>query len=93
MAANRAVDEYAIKTCGIPGRQLMQNAGEAVTGQMHQKGYLSNSPDVIILAGHGNNGGDGFVIAASLLKAGISVSIINTTDSDSLKGDAFPKTG
>ena len=89
MAANRAVDEYAIKTCGIPGRQLMQNAGEAVTGQMHQKGYLSNSPDVIILAGHGNNGGDGFVIAASLLKAGISVSIINTTDSDSLKGDAL----
>ena len=78
MAANRAVDEYAIKTCGIPGNQLMQNAGEAATEQMRERGYLNNSPQVTILAGHGNNGGDGYVIAASLFKTGISVSIITT---------------
>ena len=88
MAANRAVDEYAIKTCGIPGNQLMQNAGESATEQMRERGYLNNSPQVTILAGHGNNGGDGYVIAASLFKTGISVSIITTTEPDHLKGDA-----
>jgi ADP-dependent NAD(P)H-hydrate dehydratase / NAD(P)H-hydrate epimerase len=89
MAANRAVDEYAIKTCGIPGSLLMQNAGNAVVEQMVNLGYLDNSPEVLVLAGHGNNGGDGYVIAASLLKQGTSVSIISTSTPDGLKGDAL----
>jgi ADP-dependent NAD(P)H-hydrate dehydratase / NAD(P)H-hydrate epimerase len=89
MAANRAVDEYAIKTCGIPGSLLMQNAGDAVVQQMMNLGYLNNSPEVLVLAGHGNNGGDGYVIAAGLLKQGTSVSIISTSTPDGLKGDAL----
>jgi len=89
VAANRAVDEYAIKSCGIPGSQLMQNAGDAVIGQMQNRGYLNNSPTVLVLAGHGNNGGDGYVIAAGLYKLNISVSIIAATSTDRLKGDAL----
>lgn len=89
MAANRAVDEYAINTCGIPGRLLMQNAGDAVVQQMVDRGYLDNSTKVMILAGHGNNGGDGYVIAAGLLKQGTSVSIISTSTPDRLRGDAL----
>ena len=88
MTANRAVDEYAIKTCCIPGRQLMQQAGEALAEQMRQRGFLNNSPTITILAGHGNNGGDGYVVAASLFKLGLSVSVISTVDPDHLKGDA-----
>ncbi len=89
MAANRAVDEYAIKTCGIPGSVLMQNAGDAVLQQLVDYGYLVNSPKVMVLAGHGNNGGDGFVIAAGLSKMGTSVSVISTATPDELKGDAL----
>ncbi|MCF7922256.1 MAG: NAD(P)H-hydrate dehydratase [Candidatus Marinimicrobia bacterium] len=89
IAANRAVDEYAIKGCGIPGRQLMQKAGRAVVVQMQQHGYLKYSPKIVVLAGHGNNGGDGFVIAAELLKEGIPVSIITASDTDLLTGDAL----
>jgi len=88
MAANRAVDEYAIKTCGIPGSQLMKNAGDAAVEQLRQSGYLNNSPEVTILAGHGNNSGDGYVIASGLSKQGISVSLITVSSVDRLKGDA-----
>lgn len=89
MAANRAVDEYAIKTCGIAGSLLMQNAGDALVQQMVDRGYLDKSPEVLVLAGHGNNGGDGYVIAAGLLKQGISVSIISASTPDRIKGDAL----
>ncbi len=89
MADNRAVDEYAIETCDILGRDLMQNAGDAVVDQMHRHGYLDNAPQVVILAGHGNNGGDGFVIAAELQQAGVSVSVILTADQINISGDAL----
>lgn len=88
MAANRAVDEYAIKTCGISGSLLMQNAGDALVEQMALLGYLKNLPEVVILAGHGNNGGDGFVIAAGLSMRGIPVSLISVNSENRLSGDA-----
>jgi len=89
MAANRAVDEYAIKTCEIPGAQLMQNAGDAVVEQMKIQGYLHSTSSVLVLCGHGNNGGDGYVIAAGLHALNISVSIITATAPDRLRGDAL----
>jgi len=89
MAANRAVDDYAIKTCGIPGSQLMQQAGDACVEQMQKHGFLDHSPVVVILAGHGNNGGDGYVIAMGLRKKGIAVSVIMATNPERLSGDAL----
>ena len=89
MAANRAVDEYAIKTCGIPGSLLMQNAGDALVEQMYNHGYLNNSPEIVVLAGHGNNGGDGYVIAAGLFKRGISVTLMMVSAENRLTGDAL----
>ncbi len=89
MADNRAVDDYAIKTRGIKGSHLMQNAGDAVIEQMHDREYLKKSLTVLILAGHGNNGGDGFVIAAGLHNKGVSVAILMATESDKIKGDAL----
>lgn len=89
MAANRAVDDYAINTCRIPGQQLMKQAGDAFVEQMQKHGFLDDSPVVVILAGHGNNGGDGYVIAADLRKKGIAVSVIMATSPDRIKGDAL----
>lgn len=89
MAANRAVDDYAIKTCGISGSLLMQNAGDAVVDQLHNHGYLINSPEVLVLAGKGNNGGDGYVIAAGLFIRGLSVSIITAFSESGPTGDAL----
>ena len=47
---------------GISIEQLMENAGRKVFEVVEEKFELSNS-SVIIFAGHGNNGGDGFVAA------------------------------
>jgi len=89
MVANRAVDDYAINTCGISGQALMKNAGEAFVHQLKLLGYLEDSPHILILAGKGNNGGDGYVIAAGLKKLGISTELINTADETQIRGDAL----
>lgn len=89
IAANRAVDEYAINQCGIAGKFLMQNAGTGVVDQMDVFGYLKNAPEVLVLTGKGNNGGDGYVIASELFKRNISVSLISLTDQSGIKGDAL----
>ncbi len=89
MVANRAVDDYAINTMGIPGTTLMKNAGNAAIYQMEAHGLLQESPKVLILAGKGNNGGDGYVIAAGLVQRGISVTLITIVDESGLHGDAL----
>lgn len=89
MAANRAVDDYAINRCGIPGHTLMLNAGMAVVEQMEHYGFLTHAPKVLVLAGHGNNGGDGFVIAAGLAAKGLQVAILMAAHHQRLKGDAL----
>ena len=56
---------------GIPSIQLMENAGKAVFKNLPTKDINR----VLVLAGPGNNGGDGFVVARLLTEIGISVDI------------------
>ncbi len=60
----RRVDAYAIEELGIPGILLMEHAALALR---HAAGRLvPRSRPVVILAGPGNNGGDGFALARLL---------------------------
>ncbi|MDO9124434.1 MAG: NAD(P)H-hydrate epimerase, partial [Deltaproteobacteria bacterium] len=82
------LDRKAIETYRIPGIILMENAGRGAT-----EAILTSFPDlrkkrVVIIAGKGNNGGDGFVIARHLMNRGIPVKVILLTDPKSLRGDA-----
>ncbi|MCF7826435.1 MAG: NAD(P)H-hydrate dehydratase [Candidatus Marinimicrobia bacterium] len=88
MAANRAVDDYAINICNIPGKTLMNNAGKAVIREIRSHDLLPEKGHVLVLAGKGNNGGDGFVIALGLAKLGFNLSLITVTDETELAGDA-----
>ncbi len=59
---------------GVPGRELMLRAGEAVFERVDWK------PPVAILCGSGNNAGDGYVIAGLLQEAGVPCEIILLSD-------------
>ncbi len=58
---------------GIPGLLLMENAGRSVYEEIIKR--WSDSGRIVIVAGKGNNGGDGFVIARHLWNNGYDVSV------------------
>lgn len=88
------VDNFAIHNIGIPGIVLMENAAQKIT--KHIREYISeiklaNKPpyEVIIIAGKGNNAGDGFAVARQLFISGIRVAVYCFFDNSSYKGDAL----
>lgn len=70
---------------GIPGIALMENAGRAVA---HAVSKMSPGRRVLVVAGPGNNGGDGFVAARFLAARGLAASVCFVGKLDRLKGDA-----
>jgi hydroxyethylthiazole kinase-like uncharacterized protein yjeF len=70
---------------GTPGFALMLSAGQAVAAAAMD---LVEEGPVVVVAGRGNNGGDGFVAAAELAARGREVSVILLCERDSLQGDA-----
>lgn len=72
-AEMREVDRRAIEERGIPASQLMEEAGRAIA--LDVADHLEPGP-VIVLAGKGNNGGDGYVAARYLHNAGWRVQVV-----------------
>jgi hydroxyethylthiazole kinase-like uncharacterized protein yjeF len=70
---------------GTPGAALMENAGRAVA-----QAVAARRPQgpVVVVAGPGNNGGDGFVAARILAEQGFQVRVALLGDRAALKGDA-----
>ncbi len=69
---------------GTPGIVLMENAGRAVADAVR---HPPGSP-VVVVAGPGNNGGDGFVAARVLAGRGYRVEVLLVGDRAKLNGDA-----
>jgi hydroxyethylthiazole kinase-like uncharacterized protein yjeF len=72
---------------GMPGIRLMENAGRAIADAVSRRAGRS-APAVCVVAGPGNNGGDGFVAARLLAGRGFAVRVLTVGDHSSLKGDA-----
>jgi hydroxyethylthiazole kinase-like uncharacterized protein yjeF len=70
---------------GTPGMTLMEAAGRAVAEAAAE--LVAGGP-VLVVAGPGNNGGDGFVAARRLAGAGREVTVALLGDPRRLKGDA-----
>jgi hydroxyethylthiazole kinase-like uncharacterized protein yjeF len=70
---------------GTPGFSLMMSAGQAVAEAAIE--MVEEGP-ILVIAGAGNNGGDGFVSAAELAARGREVSVILLCERDHLQGDA-----
>jgi len=61
---------------GLPCRELMERAGDALAMQIVQVGLeISLSSGTVFICGSGNNGGDGFVAARLLAEIGFPVTI------------------
>ncbi len=76
----RLLDRIAIEQFGIPGIRLMQRAGHALFAVL-----LASFPGIsrlTVLAGGGNNGGDGFIVAALARQQGLSVQLLCVGDTD-----------
>lgn len=81
------VDRRTIEDLGLPGLLLMENAGRAVTAEFRRRWPQART--VAILCGPGNNGGDGFVVARTLLAHGLTPRLYLVGEPERLKGDAL----
>ena len=70
---------------GTPGIDLMENAGRAVADAVAAR---APSGPILVVAGPGNNGGDGFVAARLLAERGCEVRTMLVGGRERLKGDA-----
>lgn len=85
----REIDRKTIQEIGVPGVVLMEIAGLQVACEARK--ILGNSLEkkkVVILAGAGNNGGDGYVIARHLFNWGVRVKVMLLSPRDRIQGDA-----
>ncbi|MBS0432236.1 MAG: NAD(P)H-hydrate dehydratase [Proteobacteria bacterium] len=79
----RALDRAAMES-GIAGFELMQRAAAAAFACLRRRWPQARS--VCVLCGPGNNGGDGFLLAAIAREAGWRAEVIATSEASS--GDA-----
>ena len=82
------MDRRTIESFGIPGRVLMENAGRGATRFFFKQFSDLENKRIGVIAGRGNNGGDGFVIARYLAQSGITVKVYLLTGSHRITGDA-----
>ncbi|MFW5867509.1 MAG: NAD(P)H-hydrate dehydratase [Armatimonadota bacterium] len=84
----REMDRRTIEDWGLPGPVLMENAGRSVTAICED--LLEQLPPgpVVVVAGKGNNGGDGFVVARWLHWAGHEVEVCLLAALGELEGHA-----
>ncbi len=82
----RELDRIAIEEHRIPGFELMRRAGRAAFGVLQDS--WPHARRIAVFCGAGNNGGDGFVLAARAVQHGIAVDLYMLADAQRLRGDA-----
>ena len=81
----RELDRLAIEA-GIPGFDLMQRAASALFRQLLE--HWPATRELLVLAGGGNNGGDGYVLAGLAAEHRIRARVFHLAEPDTLKGEA-----
>lgn len=82
----RAV-ERRLSDAGVSVSELMHRAGGAAAQEVMHLGDVSR---VVVLAGFGNNGGDGWVAAEDLKASGVDVRVVTPCEPENLRGDLAP---
>jgi hydroxyethylthiazole kinase-like uncharacterized protein yjeF len=84
----REIDRKAIEENKISGLALMENAGLRIFQNLKDIYSDLRLKKIIIFAGSGNNGGDGFVVARYLYDYGVKVKVFLLTPFHKIKGEA-----
>jgi len=84
----RELDRLTIEQFGVPSLKLMERAGEAIAEAILKRFSNIATRGVLIVAGKGNNGGDGFVVARLLKKKRIPCEVALLARADELSLDA-----
>lgn len=82
----RDIDRRTIEKFGIPGQVLMERAGMAVASKIKE---LFPQKKTMVLAGGGNNGGDGIVVARELFNSGWHVKVLLFAKQNKLSPDCL----
>ncbi|MBY0276746.1 NAD(P)H-hydrate dehydratase [Candidatus Binatia bacterium] len=86
-AQMRELDRRTIEL-GTPGIELMERAGRGIARILLERHRAACKRGVLVVAGRGNNGGDGFVVARLLAKRGIRCRVVLLGERSALRGDA-----
>jgi NAD(P)H-hydrate epimerase len=87
-AQMREADRATIHDVGIPSVVLMENAGRQIVAALESLYDDLAERRVAIVAGKGNNGGDGFVVARTLHQRGVETTVFLVGHVAEVKGDA-----
>jgi len=87
-AQMREADRFTIEDIGIPSLVLMENAGRQVVAAIEAAYEEQLAGRVAVLCGRGNNGGDGFVVARTLLQRGVDTAVFVIGSLADVRGDA-----
>ena len=87
-AQMREADRRTIHEIGIPSIVLMENAGRQAVAAMEAAFEDLAASHVAVLCGRGNNGGDGFVVARTLIQRGVETSVFLIGSVSEVQGDA-----
>ncbi len=87
-AQMKKIDKKAIEEIGIIGPILMENAGLQIFKNIFIKFPDIAREKIVIVAGKGNNGGDGLVIARHLFNHAANLEVLLLTSKGEVKGDA-----
>src|SRR5258708_33864621 len=82
------MDSLTIQKYRVPSLALMERAGQAVAQAILQNFARNAKQGVLIVAGKGNNGGDGFVVPRLLKKKRIPCEVAVLARKDELSPDA-----
>jgi ADP-dependent NAD(P)H-hydrate dehydratase / NAD(P)H-hydrate epimerase len=84
----REMDRLTIEKYGVPSLALMEQAGEGITRAILERFSRLARRGVLIVAGKGNNGGDGFVVARLLKKRRIPCEVALLARKDEVSTDS-----
>ena len=84
----RELDRFTIEECGVPSLTLMERAGQGVFKALVERYPKAVKKGVLVVAGRGNNGGDGLVVARHLKKKRIPCEVILLGRRENLSPDS-----